>query len=40
MDFKMDEINVDEIEVLEETETPSWGVICGAGCTGGLACFG
>ncbi len=34
------EVTLEEINTLEDTATPSWGVICGAGCTGGVACFG
>ena len=39
-DLKMQEVNLEEINTLEDTATPSWGVICGAGCTGGAICFG
>jgi len=34
MEFKMNEVKVDNIDILEETETPMFGVICGAGCFG------
>lgn len=32
MEFKMNEVEIKEIDVLEETETPVWGVFCGSGC--------
>ncbi len=42
MEFTMKEIEIEDIDVLEETETPVWGVFCGSGCdqTGmwGIAC--
>ncbi len=37
MEFKMNEVNVEEIEILEETETPAFGFGCGLGCWG-VAC--
>ena len=38
MEFKFDEVKVEEIEVLEETETPAFGIICGGGCWG-IGCW-
>lgn len=32
MEFTMKEIEIEDIDVLEETETPVWGVFCGGGC--------
>lgn len=34
MDFKMNEVNVENIDVLEETETPAFGIFCGGSCWG------
>lgn len=39
MEFKMNEVKVEDIEILEETETPAVGLFCGGGCWG-LACVG
>ncbi len=39
MEFKMNEVNVEAIEVLEETDTPAFGLGCGVGCFG-IFCFG
>lgn len=43
MDFTMKEIAIEDIDILEETETPVWGFFCGTGCdqTGmwGLSCY-
>ncbi len=39
MEFKMNEVNVENIDVLEETETPAFGIFCGGGCWG-IACVG
>jgi len=34
MEFKINEVKLEEIDVLEETVTPSFGLACGAGCFG------
>ncbi|WP_297960700.1 hypothetical protein [uncultured Ruminococcus sp.] len=34
MEFKINEVNVDDVDILEETEAPMWGFFCGAGCFG------
>ncbi|MBQ6039831.1 MAG: hypothetical protein K5705_13600 [Oscillospiraceae bacterium] len=47
MEFKMDEVEIEEIEVLEETITPSYppgirptsGGWCGYRCIGGFFCW-
>lgn len=33
----MNEVEIENIEVLEETETPAFGIFCGGGCWG-IAC--
>ena len=34
MEFKMNEVKVNDIDILEETEAPAFGIICGGGCWG------
>ena len=34
LDDKINEVNVDDVDILEETEAPMWGFFCGAGCFG------
>ena len=41
MKYELVELNIEEIEVLEETESPAWAI--GGGCGGkcfGLGCVG
>lgn len=37
MEIKLNEVQLDEIETLEETVTPAWGVICKGGW--GVICW-
>ena len=34
MEFKMNEVKVNDIDILEETEAPAFGIFCGGGCWG------
>lgn len=36
---QVQEVTFEEIESLEQTEAPAFGIFCGAGCWG-IACFG
>lgn len=35
--IKLKEVNLEQIQVLEETDAPAFGVFCGGGCWG-VAC--
>ena len=37
MKLEMVEVKIEDIEILEETETPSWGIFCPGG-TFGIFC--
>lgn len=37
MEIRVSEVKVEDIEVLEETATPAFGIFCGGGCWG-IAC--